>query len=315
MTLILSVLQTVLIAGFAPAVSWFIKKMKAVSQNRVGPRFFQVYFDLIKLFRKGMVISGTASWVFHAAPYVFFGGTIAAALMLPVIWKGALCGFMGDAILFVYLLALGRFFLVLAALDTGTAFGGMGSSREMFLSSLAEPALLLSFFSIGFHTKTLSLTGMMSVLAADSPHRVIFFVSLAFGAVLILAIAESGRIPVDNPATHLELTMVHEAMVLEYSGRYLALLEWGHQIKQLLFLTLLANLFFPWGIPDTFNAVPIVLSLLLYAGKIAVAAWVIGWIEIHFAKLRLFRVPDFLAVAFVLALLSFLGQLMVGRGA
>lgn len=311
--LILSILQMVLILGAAPAVSWFIKKMKAISQNRVGPRFLQVYFDLIKLFRKGMVISDTASWIFHAAPYVFFAGTIAAALMVPVIWKGALFGFMGDAILFVYLIALGRFFLVLAALDTGTAFGGMGSSREMFLSSLAEPALLLSFFSLAFHTKTLSLAGMMSGLAMDPPHRVIFFTSLAFGAVLILTIAESGRIPVDNPATHLELTMVHEAMILEYSGKYLALMEWGHQIKQLLFLTLLANLFFPWGMTGTFSVTPVFFSLALYVGKIAAGALVIGWIEIHFAKLRLFRAPDFLAIAFVLALLSFLGQLMVGR--
>ena len=311
----LSVFQLLFLTILAPALSWFIKKMKAASQNRVGPGLGQVYSDLWKLFHKDMVISETASWVFHAMPFVLFVSTLAAASMLPVLGAHSLFGFTGDVILFVYLLALGRFFLTLAALDTGTTFGGMGSSREMALSSLAEPALLLAFFSLGFHARTLSLEGIVSYFASGSPTQMLFFTSLAFGSLLIVTIAESGRIPVDNPATHLELTMIHEAMILEYSGRYLALIEWSHQIKQLVFLTLLADLFVPWGIAGVMDLPALGLSLALYLGKVFFLAFVIGWIEIHSAKLRLFRVPDLLAVAFVLAILSLLGQLIIGRGA
>ena len=315
MTLLLvSFFQFLLLIVLAPAVSWFIKKMKAASQNRIGPTLGQTYSDLWKLFRKDMVISETASWIFHAMPFILFAGVLAAASMVPVLWVHSLFGFVGDVILFVYLLALGRFFMALAALDTGTTFGGMGSSREMMLSSLAEPALLLSFFALGFHAKVLSLEGMVAHFSATSSIQVLFFTSLAFGALLIVTLAESGRIPVDNPATHLELTMIHEAMILEYSGRYLALIEWSHQIKQLVFLTLLANLFLPWGIPETWSLPALGASLALYLIKIFFLAFVIGWIEIHSAKLRLFRAPDLLAVAFVLAILSLLGQLIIGRG-
>jgi formate hydrogenlyase subunit 4 len=313
--IILSVFQILFLAMLAPALSWFIKKMKAASQSRVGPSLVQVYSDLLKLFRKNMTISETASWIFHAVPFVLFASTFAAVSMLPVLSTHSLFGFTGDVILFVYLLALGRFFMALAALDTGTTFGGMGSSREMTLSSLAEPALLLAFFSLSFRAHTLSLEGMVSYFVSGSPVQMLFFTSLAFGALLIVTIAESGRIPVDNPATHLELTMIHEAMILEYSGRYLALIEWSHQIKQLAFLTLLSDLFFPWGISSSWDLLTLGLSLLLYLAKVFSLAFVVGWIEIHSAKLRLFRVPDLLAVAFVLAILSLLGQLIIGRGA
>jgi len=308
-----SIFQILFLAALAPALSWFIKKMKAVSQNRVGPSLVQVYADLGKLFRKQMVISETASWIFHAMPFVLFAGVLAAASLVPILGMRSLFGFTGDVIVFVYLLALGRFFLTLAALDTGTTFGGMGSSREMTLSSLAEPALLLSFFALSFHARTLSLEGIASYFTGESPIQVLFFTSLAFGAMLIVTIAESGRIPVDNPSTHLELTMIHEAMILEYSGRYLALIEWSHQIKQLVFLTLLANLFFPWGIPAVLELPGLGLAVGVYLVKVFFLAFVIGWIEIHSAKLRLFRAPDLLAVGLVLAILALLGQLIIGR--
>jgi len=213
----------------------------------------------------------------------------------------------------IYLFAFGKFFLALAALDTGTTFGGMGSSREMTLSSLAEPALLLSFFALAYHARTLSLEGIISHFGNQSPVEVLFFTSLAFGAIFLVTIAESGRIPVDNPATHLELTMIHEAMILEYSGRYLALIEWAHQIKQFLFLSLLANVFFPWGLMNTRTFTELGLSVLVFLSKVFILAFIMGWIEIHSAKLRLFRVPDLLAIAFVLAVISLLGQLIVVR--
>ncbi|OQA57953.1 MAG: Formate hydrogenlyase subunit 4 [Candidatus Omnitrophica bacterium ADurb.Bin277] len=311
---LLSLFQVFFLMALAPAVSWFIKKMKAASQNRVGPSLIQAYADLWKLFRKDMVIPETASWIFHAMPWVLFASTLAAASMVPVLWTRSLFGFTGDVILFVYLLALGRFFLALAALDTGTTFGGMGSSREMTLSSLAEPALLLAFFALSFRARTLSLESMSVYFASEPPMQVLFFTSLAFGALLIVTITESGRIPLDNPATHLELTMIHEAMILEYSGRYLALIEWSHQIKQLVFLTLLADLFFPWGIAAAGDFPALGFSLVFFLAKIFILAFVVGWIEIHSSKLRLFRAPDLLAVAFVLAILSLLGQLIIGRG-
>lgn len=305
--------QWFLLVTLAPSASWFIKRMKAASQNRRGPTLLQAYSDLIKLFQKEMVVSETASWIFYVMPFIFLASTFVVAALVPVLWMDSLLGFTGDIIVFVYLLGLGRFFMALAALDTGTTFGGMGSSREMALSSLGEPALLLSFFSLGVYAHAFSFAGIMTHFAAQGPMEVLFFTSLAFGAILIVTLAETARIPVDNPDTHLELTMIHEAMTLEYSGKYLALIEWSHQIKQLIFLSLLANLFLPWGLFETPTTTALGWSVLVYMVKIFFLAFVVGWIEIHSAKLRLFRVPDLSAIAFVLAILSLLGQLMFGR--
>ncbi len=302
--------QWLLLVALAPSVSWFIKRMKAASQNRRGPTLVQVYADLIKLFPKEMVVSQTASWIFHVMPFILLASTFVVAALVPVLWTDSFLGFTGDIIVFVYLLGLGRFFLALAALDTGTTFGGMGSSREMALSSLGELALLLAFFSLGVYAHAFSFAGIMTHFAAHGPMEVLFFTNLAFGAILIVTLAETARIPVDNPATHLELTMIHEAMILEYSGKYLALIEWSHQIKQLVFLSLLANLFLPWGIFNVPTTTALGWSVLVYLVKIFFLAFVVGWIEIHSAKLRLFRVPDLFAIAFVLAILSLLGQLM-----
>ncbi len=312
MKVFLLLFQVFFLMALAPSVSWFIKRMKAASQNRKGPTLSQVYSDLIKLFNKEMVVSETASWIFHVMPFVLFVVMVVVTALVPVLWGDSLFGFTGDIIVFVYLLALGRFFLALAALDTGTTFGGMGSSREMSLSSLAEPALLLSFFALGHQSHAFSFGGIVAYFSSQSPAQVLFFTSLVFGAVLIITIAEAARIPVDNPATHLELTMIHEAMILEYSGKYLALIEWSHQIKQLIFLSLLANIFFPWGIPGAVETTGLDWLILIYIAKIFLLAFIVGWIEIHCAKLRLFRVPDLFAIAFGLAVLALLGQLMFG---
>ena len=310
---LLLLFQWFLVIALAPSISWFIKKMKAASQNRRGPTLLQVYSDLFKLFQKEMVVSETASWIFHVMPFVLFIASVMTATLIPVLFRDSLFGFTGDVIVFVYLLALGRFFLALAALDTGTAFGGMGSSREMSLSSLAEPILLLSFFALGFQSHSFSFGGMISHFADKSPIQILFFTSLSFGAILIITIGETARIPIDNPATHLELTMIHEAMILEYSGKYLALIEWSQQIKQLIFLSLLANIFFPWGVLGTAETGGLGWLILVYAVKVFFLAFIVGWIEIHCAKLRLFRVPDLFAVAFALAVLALLSQFMFGR--
>ena len=311
--ILILIFQWLLLMALAPSMSWFIKKMKAASQNRQGPTLVQVYSDLFKLFQKEMVVSETASWIFHLMPFVLYTATAVTAALIPIVWGDSLFSFAGDVIIFVYLLALGRFFLALAALDTGTTFGGMGSSREMALSSLAEPVLLLSFFALSFQSHSLSFGGMMSHFAEQPPIQILFFTALAFGAILIITIAETARIPVDNPATHLELTMIHEAMILEYSGKYLALIEWSHQIKQLIFLSLLANVFFPWGVSGTAETAGWGWLILVYLVKVFILAFIVGWIEIHCAKLRLFRVPDLFAIAFALAVLALLSQLMFGR--
>jgi formate hydrogenlyase subunit 4 len=314
MEVLLLLFQCICLILLAPSVSWFIKKMKASSQNRKGPALLQVYADLIKLFRKGMVVSQTASWIFHLMPIIVFATSLTAVMFIPVFWSHSLFGFTGDIIVFISVLALGRFFLALAALDTGTTFGGMGSSREMTFASLAEPALLLSFFALGYQSHAFSFSGMVSYFSQQMPIQIIFFTSLIFGAVFIITIAETARIPVDNPSTHLELTMIHEAMILEYSGKYLALIEWGHQIKQLVFISLLANVFFPWGMGDVHAGLAgLVLLMLVYAAKVFVLAFSLGWVEIHCAKMRLFRVPDLFAIAFVLSILALLGQMMFSK--
>jgi formate hydrogenlyase subunit 4 len=215
--------------------------------------------------------------------------------------------FAGNIIAFVYLLALGTFFLILAGLDAGSPFGGMGSSREAIVASLTEPAMIMAIFAIALTAGSTNLstivhrTALLEGIVTDpSPHL------MALAAVFIVALAETGRVPVDNPATHLELTMIHEAMVLEYSGRYLALLEWASAIKLLVFLTLIANVFAPWGIATSFTPMALSIGLAVYLVKVAGLGLLIGTIECMFAKLRLFRITDLLGVAFILALLGLL---------
>ena len=299
--------QAVVLLCVSPAIVGLINKVKARLQCRQGAGILQPYADLNKLFRKQPVLSTTTTWIFTATPYIVFASTVTAGLLIPVFASQMPLNFAGNIIAFVYLLALGRFFLILAGLDSGSSFGGMGSSREAIVASLTEPAMIMAIFAIALTAGSTNLstivhkTALLEGIATDPSAHL-----MALSAVFIVVLAETGRVPVDNPATHLELTMIHEAMVLEYSGRYLALLEWASAIKLLVFLTLIANVFAPWGIATSFTPMALSIGLAVYLIKVAGLALLIGTIECMFAKLRLFRVTDLLGVAFILALLGLL---------
>ena len=294
--------QTALIILLAPFISGVIRTAKANLQNRRGPPLWQTYADLLKLFRKNMVISEHASWIFGVTPYVVFTTAIVAGLLVPMVTWHAPLRLFGDAIALVGLLALGRFFLALAGLDPGSSFGGMGSSREMSLSSVAEPALMLSLFTLAILAGSTDISTIVSNGIAQRWPLLNPVNPLIFTSLFIVLLAETGRVPIDNPATHLELTMIHEGMVLEYSGRYLALLEWGASIKQLVLMSLLVNIFFPIGLGTT----PLWLEIAAFVSKLLILATGIVVVETVNAKLRLFRVPNLLSGAFVIAGLALL---------
>jgi len=304
LNLLAIVAQTALLLLLAPLVSGVIKNWKAKLQNRRGAPVWQPYLDLAKFLRKDMVISEHASWVFSFAPYVVFLTALLVGLMMPLVTLQAPLDLFGGALALVGTLALGRFFLALGGLDPASAFGGMGSSREMTLSAIAEPAMILAIFTVAIAAGSTSLSEMVRVGQSsgwtffDPAH------ALAFAALFIVLLAETGRLPVDNPATHLELTMIHEAMLLEYSGRYLALMEWGAAIKQLVLMALLANLFFPLGLAADGTPAALGLGLLWFCAKLLVLVGAVVLVETTNAKLRLFRVPDLLSAAFMLALLA-----------
>lgn len=301
--------QFLIIILFSPLVNGVIKKLKANMQGRVGPGIFQPYFDLIRLFKKDMVISNVTSWIFKATPYIVFTSIIAASMIVPVITTKASLGIMGDVIALIYILALGRFFMALAGLDAGTAFGGEGSSREMTVAILVEPMMMLSIF-------TAAISAGSTNIAKIAETQVIFYSPshiLALSAFIVAIIAETGRIPVDNPDTHLELTMIHEGMLLEYSGRYLALMEWSHYMKQMLLFTIAADIFFPFGIANNTEVSGLAISSGVYILKMFFMTFLMALIESTRAKMRFFQLPSLLGSAFVLALLSLLTYIMMGK--
>ena len=302
--------QTVLLLLLAPLLTGCIRNWKAKLQNRRGARIWQPYSDLIKFFRKDMVISEHASWVFSFAPYVVFITALVAGLLVPMVTVQAPLSLFGDVLALVGLLALGRFFLALGGLDPGSAFGGMGSSREMTIAAIAEPAMMLAIFTVAITAGSTDISHIVQV--AQSPTWKVLNPThvMAFAALFIVLLAETGRIPVDNPATHLELTMIHEAMLLEYSGRYLALMEWGSSIKQLVLMTLLVNIFFPIGMATDATPAALGIGVLVYGGKLILIAAAVVIVETTNAKLRLFRVPDLLGAAFVLGTLALLSTFL-----
>lgn len=287
-----------------------IKKLKANFQGRVGAGVLQPYYDLAKLLKKEMVISNVTSWIFQATPYIVFISTIIAAMMIPVITtKSSLYGSMGDFITLIYYFALARFFMALAALDAGTAFGGEGSSREVVVSALVDPMIMLCIFTVAL---TSGSTNIARIAESQSyivtPSHV-----LALFAFLIAVIADTGRIPVDNPDTHLELTMIHEGMVLEYSGRYLALMEWAHYMKQMILFTLAINIFFPVGIANDTAMPALMFSAFVFSLKMFFMISFVAVIESTRAKMRFFQLPSLLGGSFALAIMSLLTLIMTGK--
>jgi formate hydrogenlyase subunit 4 len=299
----LAVLQAAGMLAVAPLLKAAIKKMKARLQNRQGPPLLQGYYDLAKLLRKEPVRSETASWVSVAGPRVYFAAAVAATTLVPVLIAAAPLEAAGGILLLVGTLALGRFALATAALDTGSPFGGMGASRDMTIAALAEPALMLGLFTSALAAGSLNLGGLVrNVLQRGGTIHPSDL--LAFAGLFIIVIAETGRIPVDNPATHLELTMIHEAMVLEYAGPDLALVEWASALKELLYLTLLVDFFLPMGIATSAAPGAIAVALLAWAGKIFLLAIAVTIVESTNAKLRLFRVPELVSISLGLAFLA-----------
>lgn len=306
------VAQLFIIILLAPLLNGIIRKIKAISQHRKGAPIFQMYYDIFKLVKKDVVISETASWIFRATPYIYLVSILIAAAFIPVIPQLFSFNFLGDAILAVYLFALARFFIVLAGLDTGSTFGGMGSSREMMIATLIEPSLIVTIFTVGIMVNSTNFKAIYegSLKLNIGILNPVYLLLLA--AMIIILLAETARTPVDDPATHLELTMVHEAMLLEYSGRYLAIIELSSAIKQLVIITIIVNIFLPFG--SSFNmGISLFITLGLYLFKVLIITVLVAFIEISSVKLRLFSIPNIAALSFILAILGFMSSFVFGR--
>jgi formate hydrogenlyase subunit 4 len=297
-------LQVLLVLAVAPLVLGVTRKVKARLLRRIGPPSWQPYIDLWKLMHKEAVLAHNASWLYRVAPYLVFAATWVAAALVPTYAVNLIFSWSADLIAIVALLATARFALALAGMDVGTAFGGIGSSREMMIASLAEPAMLLVVFSVALIAGTTQLSSIAATFV-DAPIGLRVSLGLALIAFVFVAIAENARIPIDNPATHLELTMVHEAMVLEYSGRHLAVIEAAAALKLVLYFSLIACLFLPFGMATADRTIDTVaVGLMTYLIKIFALAALLPIGETAVAKMRVFRYPIFLGGAFAASALA-----------
>ncbi|MGZ3344717.1 MAG: respiratory chain complex I subunit 1 family protein [Caulobacteraceae bacterium] len=305
--------QMALVLALAPLLTGLVRKAKARLVRRRGPSVIQPYRDLWRLMRKEVVLADNASWLSRTAPYLIFAATWVATALVPTFATGLMFSWSADLIAIIALLGSARFFLALAGMDVGTSFGGIGSSREVMIATLAEPALLMIVFSLALLAGSTQLSTIAGyVLSSNVGLRVTLALSLL--SLIMVALAENARVPVDNPATHLELTMVHEAMVLEYSGRHLAVIELAGQLQLLLYVSLIACLFAPWGLaPVGAGALPHVVATVAYALKLLIAGVLLAVFETSVAKMRVFRVPAFLGAAFMMGILGVL-LLFVSRG-
>jgi formate hydrogenlyase subunit 4 len=296
--------QMLLVLLLAPLLTGFVRKVKARLLRRRGPPLLQPYRDLLRLTRKEVVLAESASWLFRVVPYVIFASTWVAAALVPTFATGLIFSWAADLIVLTALLGSARFFLTLAGMDVGTSFGGIGSSREAMIAMLAEPAMIMIVFSLALLAGSTQLSVLAEYMLSPAAGLRVSL-GLALIALIIVAIAENSRIPVDNPATHLELTMVHEAMILEYSGRHLAVIELAASLKLLLYVSLIACVFAPWGLVSSrAHVVAQAGGALVYLGKLAVGGGLLAVFETTIAKMRVFRVPDFLGAALMLSLLG-----------
>lgn len=305
--------QLLLVLSIAPLLTGYVRKIKAHLLRRRGPPVLQPYRDLLKLIRKEAVLAHNASWIFRVTPYIVFATTLIAAALVPTFATGLVFSPAADLIAIVALLGSARFFLALAGLDIGTSFGGIGSSREMMIASLAEPAMLMIVFTLSLLAGSTQLSSVSTFMQGlEVGLRVSLAMSLV--ALIMVAIAENARIPVDNPATHLELTMIHEAMILEYSGRHLAVIEAAASLKLLLYFSLIICMFAPWGLATAGQGlIAFAIGMGSYIAKLAVGGFLLAVFETATAKMRVFRVSDFLGAALMLGLLAAL-LLFVSRG-
>jgi formate hydrogenlyase subunit 4 len=305
--------QMMLVIGVAPLLTGLVRKVKARIQRRAGPPLRQPYRDLRRLLRKEVVLAQNASWLFRVVPYVTLSITWVAAALVPTFATGLMFSWTGDLIVIAGLLGAARFIQALAGLDVGTSFGGIGASREVMFASLAEPATIMIVFCVALIAGSTQLSTIADHMAHGTAGLRVSL-ALALIALIIVALAENARIPVDNPATHLELTMVHEAMILEYSGRHLAMIELAMYLKLLLYVSLIGCLFFPFGIAGVGTGPEYYLpGLVVYLLKLTVGGVLLGVLEMSIAKMRVFRVPNFLGAAFMFGLLGVL-LLFVSRG-
>ena len=296
--------QMLVVLALAPGLTGLVRKIKSRLTRRRGASILQPYRNLARLLRKEVVLADNASWLFRVSPYMIFAATWVAAALVPTFAIGLHFNWTADLIAIVALLGSARFFLALAGMDVGTSFGGIGSSREMMIGALAEPAMLLMVFTVALVAGSTQLSNVVAFMASGEV-GIRVSVGMALIALVIVAVAENARIPVDNPATHLELTMVHEAMVLEYSGRHLAMIELAAALKLLLYMALIGSIFLPWGIaPASAGFGGLFAGGVFFLVKLAVGAALLALFETSIAKMRVFRVPDFLGVALMLGLLG-----------
>jgi formate hydrogenlyase subunit 4 len=302
--ILVQTIQMALVLVLSPLLTGFVRKAKARLLRRQGPSVLQPYRDLLRLMRKEVVLAENASWLFRVTPYLIFAATWVAAALVPTFATGLLFSWTADLIAIVALLGSARFFLALAGMDVGTSFGGIGSSREVMIAALAEPAMLMMVFCLALVAGSTQLSTVATFMASPNVGLRVSL-GMAMIALIMVAIAENARIPVDNPATHLELTMVHEAMVLEYSGRHLAMIEFAASLKLLLYASLIVCVFAPWKLA-VLGAGPLayVGSTGVYLAKLAIAGFLLALFETATAKMRVFRVPEFLGAALMLGLLG-----------
>ena len=296
--------QMTVVLAAAPLLTGYVRRLKAHLLGRRGPPLLQPYRDLARLLRKEVVLAPSASWLFRVAPYLIFAATWVAAALVPTFAAGLLFSYAADMIAIVALLGSARFMLALAGLDVGTSFGGIGSSREMMIASLAEPAMLMVVFTVALLAGSTQLSTIAAFMQGPGVGLRVSL-ALALVALVMVAIAENGRIPVDNPATHLELTMVHEAMILEYSGRHLAMIELASHLKLLLYVSVIGCVFAPWQLAVAGQGAAAYLAgLAVYAAKLAAGGFLLAVFETAIAKMRVFRYSDFLGAALMLGVLA-----------